>query len=288
MTALLTLLVVLCSIVSLLARNINVDVKAPWQPHIVSFIAEYSEFVSEHSSEYFWRYTSDVCANSKMVDEVIENKNSDTVNELQSLVSASAVKQVPKPFYSLMDTMIGLGNFLPAVQFFQSLADKFNDPCSGEPFVVLYPGEVILCSAVENLQSQFDQTEGAKTENVGSNAVWDHVYLNDKTTKAILYGTLGSSSFCNLHNWLVNHPLVSSGEVQYSVRHAFFDNSLTPDAAGFTRLQGYGVYLDIKNMEYKNVDDEASKAAAADGSSSDSDKKEEDKVLALHFNFHSL
>ena len=280
MISLIKIIVAVCSTVTVFARNINVDVKAPWQPHIVSFIAEYSEFVFEHSSEYFWKFTSDVCAISEKVDEVIEKKNSDTVNEVQSLVSASAVKQVPKAFYSLMDTMIGVGNFLPAIQFFQSLADKFNDPCNGEPFVVLYPGEVILCSAVDDLQSQFDHSAGARTEVVGSSS-WDRVYnFNGKSTKAVLYGTLGSSSYCSLHSWLVNHPLVASGEVQYSARHAFFDNSLTPDAAGFTRLQGYGVYLDIKNMEYKNVDDEATKTAAGDsnGSSESASKDSEDQV----------
>ena len=31
-----------------------------------------------------------------------------------------------------------------------------------------------------------------------------------------------------------------------------------------SRLQGYGVFLDIKNMEYKNVDDEADKKKDSD------------------------
>ncbi len=44
-----------------------------------------------------------------------------------------------------------------------------------------------------------------------------------------------------------------------------------------TKLQGFGVFLDIKNMEYKNVDD--ANPSAGDAAGSQSSKTNEDKEL---------
>jgi hypothetical protein len=51
------------------------------------------------------------------------------------------------------------------------------------------------------------------------------------------------------------------GYFRYAIRHAF--PGQTPVSASRT-LQGYGVFLDIKNMEYKNVDDSGSKNSGSD------------------------
>ena len=46
-----------------------------------------------------------------------------------------------------------------------------------------------------------------------------------------------------------------------------------------SRLQGYGVFLDIKNMEYKNVDDEADKKKDSDALS---DEEVRDSVYCMY------
>ena len=74
-----------------------------------------------------------------------------------------------------------------------------------------------------------------------------------------VYGVLGSSSFCNLHNQIIKNEYLKNGNTKYIFRHAYpgFVNS-TINTINHNKkysLQGYGVFLDIKNMEYKNVDD---------------------------------
>jgi len=81
----------------------------------------------------------------------------------------------------------------------------------------------------------------------------DHVYPRHehnqtKSLAVILYGAIGTPNFNEFHSNLVSYA--NSGEIgTYIVRHAPKD-SVYP-----TALQGYGIALDIKNMEYKTIDD---------------------------------
>lgn len=89
---------------------------------------------------------------------------------------------------------------------------------------------------------------------------------------AILYGLVGTPSFYEFHGKLVE--LAAANELQYIVRHYAKDSSLE------TLLQGYGVALDIKNMEYKTIDDSKKSHEGEDASSEDDqeDDDEDDEV----------
>ncbi|KAF1784246.1 Nucleotide-diphospho-sugar transferase [Phytophthora cactorum] len=81
----------------------------------------------------------------------------------------------------------------------------------------------------------------------------DHKYPyiasdSEKTPmSAILYGLVGTEKFHAFHSKLVKQA--QNNKIQYMVRHYPRDSPLD------TLLQGYGVALDIKNMEYKTIDD---------------------------------
>ena len=77
-----------------------------------------------------------------------------------------------------------------------------------------------------------------------------------------LYGSIGSTSFCTAHQTLL--PKAQAGEIRYTIRHYFRH---LPEIEKVTQLRGFGVVLDIKNMEYKNVDDRENKSEGenADG-----------------------
>lgn len=81
---------------------------------------------------------------------------------------------------------------------------------------------------------------------------WDHVFSRSTTTarKVILYGSIGTKNFCAFHAHLSRDA--QSQEYTYAVRHAFPGE--VPVSAT-SELRGFGVFLDIKNMEYKAVDD---------------------------------
>lgn len=75
---------------------------------------------------------------------------------------------------------------------------------------------------------------------------------------AILYARIGSSAFAAFHE-VLNEAALRGLVGAYVLRHGVPPGSATTS----TTLQGYGVNLDIKNMEYKNLDDGAGANAAA-------------------------
>lgn len=96
---------------------------------------------------------------------------------------------------------------------------------------------------------------------------FDHVYhcstMEDEgysfpETTAILYGTVGSPSMMGFHRVLKD--AAEAGEVRYVFRHALpYGTESVGGEGSKTPLQGYGVVLDVKNMEYRNLDDSSEK-----------------------------
>lgn len=80
--------------------------------------------------------------------------------------------------------------------------------------------------------------------------------LHAEVPVAVLYATVGTSSFKAFHDEL--HQLAADGLVRYALRHTWsgWRAEKTSDCAQEELwLQGYGVELAVKNMEYKAVDD---------------------------------
>lgn len=89
----------------------------------------------------------------------------------------------------------------------------------------------------------------------------DHKYptpvgVTPANRTVILYGQISSPSFLPFHEEL--EEAAKENHVQYIVRH-FAD-----DATQDTLLQGYGVSLDIKDMEYKTIDDSKTSSGGAE------------------------
>lgn len=70
-------------------------------------------------------------------------------------------------------------------------------------------------------------------------------------------------------------------QVRYILRHAFPGDAQVVDAV----MQGYGVQLDIKNMEYKALDDRPPQALDGDeaGTASEGESQEEEAVAGVLF-----
>lgn len=181
---------------------------------------------------------------------------------------------------TLMHTMVDFGHYAPSIQFFDTLASehvKSGAECASGAFLVLYPGATVVCAPptgsldVGALLPQSTNSDlGAELSGVAGSSEWDHIYpVSEEAAtspsparKAVLYGLVGSSPFCQLHHSLA--AAVDSGTVAlYSARH--YLQAPSASAAQGTLLQGFGVFLDIKNMEYKNVDDSAAAAGATSG-----------------------
>jgi len=273
------------------ARQVNVDVSVEWPRYEYSLTAEVSEFLAHESPQLFWDYSNKLCALPK-----------GSLRKGSSAAYEAAQGFLPKPLHGLLDTVLGMSVYAPAVEFFRALSTAYSpegqkevyslagDPCGGSAWAVVFPGRQVLCEpSAEELEEALEAS-AALPSGVGAADVtfghsdaegelsWDHQWVQPTShshtggasasggggaqsrSRVVLYGSLGSASFCAWHSVIVAAVTPSEGAQQrdgrlataYSARHAFAGSQ---SVAASTHLQGFGVYLDIKNMEYKNVDD---------------------------------
>jgi hypothetical protein len=304
------------------SRHVAVDVKAEWTRYN-SYAAEISEYISEESDDSFWAYVDSVCEHSSKIDNVLallkktdlekgkndgdkedESEESEESAEgsstLQTIAFEAATRVLPASLHKLMNTIIGLNSYAPAVQFFYSMSEPFGNPCKDNAFLVVYPGAHVVCHVEDildisnKMEKNMDCTGGSCkgeindiTSTIASKVTWDHVYPktssgdhggDDSIKKIVLYGSVGTGSMCSLHKQIRSFASGTSknkelskvlDRTSFSLRHAHVGQTLLNSR---TRLQGYGVFLDIKNMEYKSYDDSKEKGDHEEGKN-DGDKE---------------
>jgi hypothetical protein len=114
--------------------------------------------------------------------------------------------------------------------------------------VATTPGELIeLLSTISAPESSSRDTED---DDEPSLLLPDEVARGENGPLVVIYANMGSPAFVELYK-----PLVEKDDVTFVVRHR---GHVTYEEVGgnATVLQGYGVRLDIKNVEYKVFDDE--------------------------------
>lgn len=98
----------------------------------------------------------------------------------------------------------------------------------------------------------------------GSIFPFDHTHPSSSSSAQatlVLYGVLGSTITRDWHTSIITALTMHKGLLRYVFRH------VVPAEEGLTRptrLQGFGVALDLKNMEYKTLDDRAPAVRATD------------------------
>ena len=227
--------VLLCSLLATdrvsAQRAIQLDVVAEWPTHMGDAAAEVSEFIADYAVDLFWDYLKLQCEEGAAAAAPV----------------ASAAKLLPSNVQYLLETAVGLGTYAPAVRFFDAMSKDYGDPCNGEAFAVTFPGDAVHCADSPLTFSE----EGRLDVSGDAPADWDHNYPTSNASRhVVLYGEIGSRSFCALHTHLADGA--QRDGYRYSVRHSFAG---AEELSSTRTLQGYGVHLDIKNMEYKNIDD---------------------------------
>jgi hypothetical protein len=255
---------------SLYCREITVDLKAPWNQRSIDPILEIGEFISTHSMESFWNYVTDLCSSSDLINQALQNQTMEMKFNIQQISQLSGQKVLPKNIHSIMKAAQKLEMFAPTTVFYESITSSSSPPCGdGQSYLLLYPQEETSCQLPSKEFFSSVTQETIQEENYITK--WDYRYTSSTSLDTstlpivILHGIPGTSSFCSLHQSLLHFS--NSHLINYIFRPAFPGISTI---ASSRPLQGYGVYLDIKNMEYKNVDDkdDRDEAAAAAPSSS--------------------
>jgi UDP-glucose:glycoprotein glucosyltransferase len=170
----------------------------------------------------------------------------------------------------LLTLSISLRSYSPTVEMYRQLAASSGSSCGGEGGAVV-DGSV-ACSAEELEKLLAGSKADAQKAHVHE---FDHIYPAAAATplaagapSVVHYGVMGSAKFQSFHKILV--AKAKKGEVQYVLRHC-------PPLTGTKMpLQGWGASLDIKNMEYKTLDDSMK---GEDSEAAEGDKEEEEDVI---------
>ena len=237
-------------------REVQVNLNTPWASRAVDPIIEVAEFISQHATNHLWSYVDQICSNTDKVDNSLNASTTDEFNELVEVAVMSAKSAgVPPQLHDMMKAAVTLGMHAPAIEFFTSISSKNGEPCGF--------GQAYVASSKSSTHCELDAK--AFTSDVGTPdgdnilSKWDYRYPPSPSaaTKGhtlstwTLHGVPGTSSFCKLHTVLKQAAV--AGDVIYAMRPSFPQSTTTPSATRI--IQGYGVFLDIKNMEYRNADD---------------------------------
>jgi hypothetical protein len=242
---------IVCLIVpSVASRSVSVDLDALWPRYLLSPLAEIGEFMAEQSSDLYWHYVDTLCKRSFDVERIVNSTsdiNEDASVELQALAVDVGREVAPPAVEYLLETSLTLGVYGPRLEFFRSLSSTYGDPCNGSSFIYVPAADTSVCTVTEAITLLGDASRSDITED------WDHIHSVEagdggkELGDVVLWGVPGDSSFCSLHSELSNRR-----GVQYHSRPGFPGQAMLSESSP---LQAYGVILDIKNMEYKAIDD---------------------------------
>ncbi|KAL0959808.1 hypothetical protein HGRIS_011489 [Hohenbuehelia grisea] len=135
-----------------------------------------------------------------------------------------------------------------------------------------------------------DSSEGLKSDFARPKALpFDHIHpsparVTERPSRsAILYATIDSKNFRELHEYLYRLASTKTPHVEYIFRHA---PPPARDASKRTYLSGYGVSLDLKKTDYLAVDDRQTNSGRGDAKSKEADDGEKntqavDPILSL-------
>ncbi|OWZ06412.1 UDP-glucose:glycoprotein glucosyltransferase, partial [Phytophthora megakarya] len=287
------------------ARGVHVNLTASWPSSPFFPLMETSEFLAEENPLYFWQFLEQLETRTAYV----EFMGSD-VDALGGL-AVTVAESIAPGSKNILELMLATRTYSVKVEMFRQLAlDSGVRPCGADAdtWAVFYNNphcveavvhadtwavfyqeshcvEAVACSGDELdtiLRNKKLQNKDQSCVAAGVNDVElqvDHKYphiasdSNETAPSAILYGLVGTEKFHAFHSKLVKQA--QKNKIQYMVRHYPRDSPLD------TLLQGYGVALDIKNMEYKTIDDskkteEEEDATAGNESDEDEDEDEEE------------
>lgn len=244
------------------AWEVEVEVTAPWKTYPTDLLVEIGEHLrlqvpslkNASSAPVVETFMQNLCA-ANLVDAYLSSASAGTEQEsaFREMVWQAAEPLLSSTQSNLMKEMINIGYYKPVVSFYASLTSTYGTPCEGQAYLVNPATGTIHCEVPEAVPAD---------EKMQKN--WDIVlHPSGGGGELVLFGIWGSASFCGLLHSL------RGAHVPVVVRHAFPAHLSTS-----TVLSGYAVWLDVKNSEYKNIDDSASSGAAGGD--------EDDEVMGIH------
>lgn len=252
-------------------KAVHVAVSAPWGSTPLAL--EASEFFwpdaeSGESSHLFWKYAETLPAGTIGKSD----------KEQYDAALAAAAPLVSAGQLDLLQYALAVRQFSPKLQAHRELwkmAQSLGCKIDGDVAVAIVNDKVCVTDPDAGLNKALKEARAKSTDESGMDDAdvfdLDHEYKSTNSTLPAvtpvvvhLYAPMGSESFLAFHSELVKRA--EKKKVRYILRHTWPAGDQN-DKEPQMQVQGYGVEMAIKNMEYKAVDDQKTEggASAADG-----------------------
>ena len=271
---------------TLAPKNIDVALTARWSRTPVEL--EAAEFLAEEGGRLFWSFAEAYRSPSVSSDKA----------ELEAVEAVASGLLSPLGL-KLLRSFLAAHVFSPRVQLWRQLASSEHEAHSMQDA----NGWVRACGKVRSLGSSPAETAAKLADEVVADGCTmptsleeqetsddvplavDHVYpgggAQSSAPMVMLCAPLGSTAFGLAHEVLAKRA--ATGAVTYAYRPLVLEG----EEARTQTLQGYGVQLAIKNMEYKVLDDQDVKDLGGIGedaaASASSEAEEEVEVGGFFF-----
>jgi len=257
-------------------KAVHVSVAAPWSGTPLAL--EAGEFFASSDAggggQLFWKFAEALPASTAAASD--KGQYDAALATAQPLLSPGQL--------DLLKYALAIRQFSPKVQAHRELwqeAEALGCTIEGATALAIVNGKECVTDPAAGLKNAI---KAARKAAEGEDAIVvvpgiDHEYKGTNGTSEVanvvvqLYATIGSESFLAFHAELAKRA--DKKRVQYIFRH------LWPQGQEKQMLvQGYGVELAIKNMEYKAVDDQKKEGGA---SAAGEGEEEADEVAGFDF-----
>ena len=244
------------------SRSVEVSIRAPWPTRAVSPLLEAAEFLAGEGRGVYWSFVEaigdgfgDPATREKIrASSSATAYDSESHEEMASIALDAAEKQLDGLAHALLRMALAVRTYAPRLEAHRSLASQAPTCPGGDveaPRAVVYgpSGRHVACKASDVsalvakaaeqvcTSPQCDQTPRL----LGSETPYQDG--SDVTIELIVDVTAPL-----FKDW---HDACSATEATYFLRHA----SHLRGSSNQTHLQAFGANLDIKDLEYKNMDD---------------------------------
>jgi UDP-glucose:glycoprotein glucosyltransferase len=282
------------------AKNVQISMSAKWKE--TPLLAETCELVDKHRPGAFFAcldaVSSAMKANGTLATSLIQSQQAQ-----HSLFDVVVPKLLPASSLMLARVELAARVYSPAVEGHRTLSVRALEeadaaPCRASPAFAVLDDGVFACSPKElreRLQKPSFTASDAPSPSISIFAGMDHVHYSSARTAVertvVLYGVVGETTAHEFHDLLMRVP---SG-LRYLFRHSHVV-SMEDDVRLMARwdvplaIQGYGATLDVKNMEYKAVDEKKNSAAVneAAASSGNAPSDDADDAVVAGFDIRRL
>ncbi|KAI4517310.1 glycosyltransferase family 24 protein [Schizophyllum commune Loenen D] len=266
-----------CKLAYAASPPVKVSLRSSWAaPHP---LVEILETVAQENQDAFFPLLDALTDGDKLVSP--QSLTPEAVYQAALEVAASGGLLSKPGSLAAVELNLALHSATPTIEAFHQYYENLNQWVECGSWVDWY-GQVV-CDIEELARLAGVETLDANITEKKYLLAFDHVYpdpqyeLARPPRTAILYASLFSPNFRDLHSYLYEQASRPATHVEYVVRYVPEPDARTPNS-----LSGYGVSLDLKKTDYLVVDDRTSQMRSPDGIEELTDDDEaHDNILTL-------